>query len=87
MKVKLDLPFLMIFFLIFDGGELADVVLVAEFDIGIIDVNERGFFVGAEEHVFAIIVDPLEWLDAVVVEIRRANVCGAVISTSQVLLQ
>lgn len=30
---------------------------------------------------------PLEWLDAVVIETRRANVCSAKISTSQVLLK
>lgn len=81
------LPFFMVVFLIFDGGKLADIVLVAEFDISIIDIDEWCFLVGPEEHVLAIIVDPLEWLYAVVVEIRRADVCSAVISTSQVFLK
>lgn len=82
MKVELYLPFLMVFFLIFDGGELTVVALVAEFDICVVDVDERGFLIGAEEHVLPIVMDSLEGLDAVVVKIRRADVCSTVISTS-----
>lgn len=77
----------MVVFLIFYCGKLADIVLLAEFDIGIIDIDEWGFLVGPEEHVLTIVVDPLERLYAVIVEIRRANVCSAVISTSQILLK
>lgn len=77
----------MILFLIFDGGKLADVVLVAEFDISIINVDERSFFIRTKEHVFPIVMDSFEGLDAVVIEIRRAYICSAVISTSKVLLE
>lgn len=77
----------MVVFLIFYCGELTDIVLVTEFDISIIDIDERCFLVGPEEHVLAIVVDPLEWLYAIIVEIRRADICSAVISTSQILLK
>jgi hypothetical protein len=78
-EIELYLALLSVFFLIFDGGILA-IIFLRNLDIGIIEIDQGSFFVGAEEHVLPIIVDSLEGLDAVVVESRRTNISRACVS-------
>lgn len=63
------------------------VCLQMKFDVFILDVDERSFLVGSKEHVFFVIVDPFEWLNAAVIEVRRTDISTASLSKSQVPLQ
>ena len=61
--------------------------LQMQFDIFILYVDERSFLVRSKEHVFFVVVDSLEWLNAAVIEVRRTDISTAALSYSQVFLQ
>lgn len=85
---------IMYYFSLFVAVELFDVLILfiiaglqVDFDIFVLYVDKRSFLVRAKEHVLLIIVDSFEWFDAVVIEVRRADICTTGLSFSQVSLQ
>lgn len=82
------------YFCLFVAVEMLDglilliiVSLEMQFDIFVLDVDERSFLVGSKEHVLFIVVDSFEWLDAAVIEVRRTDISTAGLSNPQVPLQ
>lgn len=72
--------------MIFDGSILT-IIFLRNFDVCIIEIDQRGFLIGAKEHVLPVIVDSLEGLDAVVVKSRRTDISSARVPCFQVFLE
>lgn len=82
------------YFCLFVAVEMLDglilliiVSLEMQFDIFVLDIDERSFLVGSKEHVLFIVVDSFEWLDAAVIKVRRTDISTAGLSNPQVPLQ